>query len=74
MLQVVSPEIPLNPADWPAFQFNQEYLRRLDTVNARTVFCLNALQIIPLIPSGSHVRGSEPFLKQRKIGSFKWLE
>jgi hypothetical protein len=49
-------------------------VRRLGTVNALTIFRLNAGQIIPLIPPGSHMGGGEPFLKQRKVGSLKWPE
>jgi hypothetical protein len=74
MLWVVSPEIPLNPADWLAFLFDHEHVRRLGTVNARTVFRLNTRQIIPLVPPGSHVGGGEPFLKQWEVTSFKWPE
>jgi hypothetical protein len=74
MVWVVSPEIPLNPADRPEFLFDHEHIRRLGTVNARSVFRLNTRQIIPLVPPGSHVGGGEPFLKQREVASFKWPE
>src|ERR1022692_1411884 len=74
MLRVVSPEIPLNPANWPAFPFDHEYVRRLGTVDARTVFRLNTRQIISLIPPSSHVGGGEPFLKRKEVGPLQWPE
>jgi hypothetical protein len=74
VLWVVSPKIPLNPADWPAFLFDHEHIRRLGAVNARTVFRLNTRQISPLVPPDGHVGGGEPFLNQREVASCKWPE
>jgi hypothetical protein len=74
VIWIVSPKIPLNPADWPAFLFDHEHIRRLGTVNARTVFRLYTRQIIPLVPPDGHVGCGEPFLHQREVESFKWPE
>ena len=71
VLWIVSPEVPLNPTHGPAFLLNHEYVGGLSAVNARAVFRLYTRRIRALIPPNSHVRGGEPFLKQREIGSFK---
>ena len=71
VLWIVSPEVPLNPTHGPAFLLNHEYVGGLSAVNARAVFRLYTRRIRALIPPNSHLRGGEPFLKQREIGSFK---
>ena len=71
MFWIGSPEIPLNPANWPAFLLDHKYVRRLGAINTRAVFRLNTRQITALIPPSSHVGGGEPFLKEWKVGSFK---
>ena len=71
MLWIVKPEVPLNPTYRPNFLLDHEHVRRLVPSTRGPYFASTPEQIKSLIPPSRNVGGGKPFLKERKVGSFK---
>jgi hypothetical protein len=57
-----------------SFLLDHKHVRRLCPIHSGTIFRLNARQIESLIPPSRDVGRCKPFLKERKVGSFKRSE
>jgi hypothetical protein len=74
MLGIVRPSIPLDAAYRLGFVTDNKNMRRLNAVDARSIFLFKAGEIEWFVPPRIDMWLGKPPLQQRKIGPFKGAE